>query len=103
MRVRVVVFVMVFLFLVGCANLGGKLTTIRSPGVERIPTVICIHPLLSSPVRRKYIRDDVVVMSRQRERVYIAAPTEVKLAVTPQSQMFTGLLSSELAYYGFDL
>jgi len=103
MRGRAVLFLFVLLLLVGCANLGGKLTTIRSPGVERIPTTICVHPLLSSPTRRRYIPRDEVVLSRRRERIYIASPTEVRLSVTPQSQMFTGLLSSELAYYGFDL
>jgi hypothetical protein len=103
MRARAIVFSFAFLLIVGCANLGGKLTTIRSPGVERIPTTICIHPLLSSPVRRRYIQRDDMVVTRERGRVYIASPTEVRLSVTPQSQMFTGLLSSELAYYGFDL
>lgn len=103
MKRKHVVFVLLFLILVGCANLGGKLTTIRSPGVDRIPTTICIHPLLSSPARRRYIIKEQLNVSREDDRVYIAPPTEARLAVTPQSQMLTGLLSSELAYYGFDL
>jgi len=103
MKGKHVVFVLLFILLVGCVNIGGKLTTIRSPGVDRIPTTICIHPLLSSPARRRYVTSDDVVMSRERDRVYITPPTEVSLTVTPQSQMLTGLLSSELAYYGFDL
>ena len=103
MKGKLVLSVLLFLLLIGCANLGGKLTAIRSPGVDRIPTTICIHPLLSSPARRRYLIKDNVVVSRERDRVYITPPTEVSLTVTPQSQMFTGLLSSELAYYGFDL
>jgi len=103
MKGKHVLSVLLFLLLIGCANLGGKLTTIRSPGVDRIPTTICIHPLLSSPARRRYLIKENVVISRERDRLYIAPPTEVNLIVTPQSQMFTGLLSSELAYYGFDL
>ena len=104
MKRKHVFFVLLFLILVGCANLGGKLTTIRSPGVDRIPTTICIHPLLSYPVRRIYHgKINNVVVSREHDRVYITPPTEMSLTVTPQSQMLTGLLSSELAYYGFDL
>lgn len=103
MKGKFVLSVLLFLLLIGCANLGGKLTTIRSPGVDRIPKTICIHPLLSSPARRRYFIKENVVVTRERDRVYIAPPTEVSLIVTPQSQMFTGLLSSELAYYGFDL
>ena len=103
MKGKLILSVLLFLFIIGCANLGGKLTTIRSPGVDRIPTTICIHPLLSSPARRRYLKQDDVVISRESDRVYIAPPTEVNLLVTPQSQMFTGLLSSELVYYGFDL
>ncbi len=103
MRERTVIFVFVFLLVTGCAHLGGKLTTIRSPGVDRIPTTICVYPLLSSPVQQRYIPREEVVLSRRKDRIYIASPTEVRLSVTPRSQMFTGLLSSELAYYGFDL
>jgi hypothetical protein len=103
MKEKSVVFIMLFLLLVGCANLGGKLTTIRSPGVDRIPTTICVHPLLSSPARKRYIVKDELFLSRERNRVYIAPPADVSLTITPQSQIFTGLLSSELAYYGFDL
>jgi hypothetical protein len=103
MKEKLVVFVLLFLLLVGCANLGGKLTSIRSPGVDRIPTTICVHPLLSSPARKRYLVKDELFISRERNRVYIAPPAEVSLTITPQSQIFTGLLSSELAYYGFDL
>ena len=103
MKGKLAVFVIILLLLVGCANLGGKLTTIRSPGVDRIPTVICVHPILSSPARRRYLVKDELFLTRESKRVYIAPPAEVNLTITPQSQIFTGLLSSELAYYGFEL
>lgn len=79
------------------------MTTIRSPGVDRIPTTICIHPLLSSPASRRYIIKENLNISREHGSVYITPPAESKLVITPRSQMLTGLLSSELAYYGFDL
>ena len=94
---------LLILFLTGCFTIGGKLTTIRSPGVDRIPTTICVHPLLCSPARRRYIPKESLNVTRKKNQVYIAPPAEVRLSVTPQSQMLTGLLSSELAYYGFDL
>ena len=98
-----VVFVLLFFCITGCFTMGGKLTTIRSPGIERIPTVVCVHPLLSSPARRRYVVKETLHVSRQDDRLYIVPPTESRLVVTPQSQMMTGLLSSELAYYGFEL
>ena len=103
MKGRPVVLVLLFLLVSGCFTLGGKLTTIRSPGVERIPTTICVHPILSSPMGRRIITQRELKVSRQDDRVYIAPPAEVRLSVTPQSQMLTGLLSSELAYFGFEL
>ncbi len=103
MKSKLIVFVILFSLLMGCANLGGKLTTIRSPGVDRLPTTICVHPILSSPARKRYLVKDELFISRKRDRVYIAPPAEVSLTITPQSQIFTGLLSSELAYYGFEL
>ena len=94
-------------FVLACAS-KTKMTVTQSPGVDQIPSSIAVYPLLTTqpiiqgrPVDRRSIRS-LSVDSREGE-MFIEAPAESKLIVNIESQLLTGLLSADLAYYGFSL
>lgn len=93
------------LMVVGCATT--KVTSIKSPGVERISRNLSIYPLLSAPATqygRGYpasLRG--VNVSQMGDNVVITPPTETQLSLTPESQMLTSLISAQLSHVGFTL
>jgi hypothetical protein len=91
----------------GCYQSGVKVTSTMSPDVDRIPAIVGVHPLLSSPVRpRGAVRLETLSpksVAAEEERVYIAPPAETELLLTQQSQVMTDMLSTELASKGFKL
>jgi len=87
---------------IGCSSSGG-VRTAPSPGVERIPSIVAIHPLLSgTEVDGRYWPIEPL-SNMSREEIYLAPPANSELVVTPSSQMLTGELSTQMTEYGFDL
>jgi hypothetical protein len=92
----------------GCLTYGGKVASTMSDGVDRIPTKIGCYPLLSTVVDYEQRRGwrhvkPLGSMEKSDSHVYITPPTETGLSVTQESQILTGLVSMELAAYGFHL
>ncbi|UCF04283.1 MAG: hypothetical protein JSV33_10050 [bacterium] len=92
----------------GCMPRGApRIKAGTSAGVDRIPTEIGIFPLLSTPVGRygrRGIREAVKMEVRRRaEDIVIVPPTEMELKVTQESQIMTGMLSTDLSAAGFSL
>jgi hypothetical protein len=94
--------------LTGCMSGGPpRIKAGTSVGVERIPTEIGLFPLLSTPVSRydhRRIRTAVKIDVRRRaEDIVIVPPTEMDLRITQESQIMTGMLSTDLSAAGFSL
>ena len=99
---RRILAIVVFVVVSGCVSPHG-VRMMPSPGVDRIPSTVAMHALLSntgSEVRRGAL---MATPNLSRSEIYLAPPAESKLAVTPSSQMLTGELSAQMAHYGFDL
>ncbi|MCP4571030.1 MAG: hypothetical protein GY838_01635 [bacterium] len=82
--------------------------TIPAPGVDRIPTTLAMHALLSNPLpvspghpRRYRAMGHRSAMAGTE--IHLVPPTESELAVTPAGQLLTGELSARLSAHGFDL
>ncbi|MBI3292632.1 MAG: hypothetical protein HYZ73_07485 [Elusimicrobia bacterium] len=93
------------LMLVGCA--ATKVTSIKSPGVDRISRNLSIYPLLSAPATlygRGYPASPRGVnVSQMGDNVVITPPAETQLSLTPESQMLTSLISTQFSHLGFTL
>ncbi len=107
MKKRMIAVVCVFALTLplGCLSGGHQLRVIPSPGVETIPTTIGIHPFLSVSTSTRLSRTSSEALSHRttNKDVYIIPPVGSQMVVTPFSQLFTGLVSVEMASYGFDL
>jgi len=91
----------VLLVTAGCASGGGQLMSTISAGADRIPTSIGIFPLVSAP--RAPMGNRRILFGAEKNKIYISPPAETKLAITPMSQIFTGLITSKLSSHGFNL
>jgi len=92
--------------IMNCASSVPPMRAVRTPGVERIPLGIVLHPLFSTERANGggRIVDDVGTSeSFDRDRMYINPPAETTLKVTGLSERLTGLLSAELTARGFKL
>lgn len=90
------------IILQGCAQ-PPLLTTVRTPGTERIPLGIVIHPLFSIDTSHAWGGVTMIPKAVDRDRVYIASPAQTTLKITGNSQRLTSLVSMELASRGFKL
>ncbi|NIO00788.1 MAG: hypothetical protein GTO42_01400 [Candidatus Latescibacteria bacterium] len=91
----------------GCTRTTGKLTSVISGDVERIPSRLAFYPLLSTsiggykagwPSARATLK-----VQRWEDNVVIVPPTETEMMVTRESETLTGLISMELSSIGFSL
>lgn len=92
--------------LLSCASTPPPVHAIRTPGVERIPLGIVLHPLFSTERANgvSAVGDiESTSESSDRERMYINPPAETTLKVTGLSERLTGMLSAELTARGFKL
>lgn len=91
-----------FLCGMGCAG-PPAMESIRTPGAEKIPLGIVLHPLLSTQAEgwgsvRTWAR-----MSNDRNSLYITPPAKTTMQVTGLSERLTNLLTIELSRRGFKL
>lgn len=100
--VRTALLGLALLLAASCAPQSARVVTTSSPGVERIPTAIALHPLLTAPTEKPLGYRALRSAERGRE-LYLTPPAASELTVTLQSQLMTDLLSAELAYRGFAL
>lgn len=95
------------LVVAGCIATGANITSTKTAGVDRIPGKIGFYPLLSTPVDRyeHYPGSRVRALSAKRvgENVVITPPVEFKLSMTQESQILTGMISTQLSTHGFSL
>jgi len=110
MRKLIILFMLSVLQLFTCATNQTKLRITTAVDADVIPRTIGVYPFLSAPITptiKRYPQsraDDYMQQIKVKdEKIYITAPAESKLEVTPYSQMLTGFISVELANYGFDL
>lgn len=90
----------------GCLAMGGKVTSVKSPGVDLIPVEIGFYPLLSTTPfddHRPWGAVKSLDTRASEKGIYIMPPAESDLALTRESQIMTGLLSTELSIHGFHL
>jgi hypothetical protein len=101
-----VVCVILVSVMYGCTT-PGRVTTTSSPGVDEIPTTIAVYPLLANEAKpttwKGRITYESTSIKSREDKIYIVPPSQTKLLMTPQSEIMTGVLSSELSYYGFKL
>ena len=108
---RIVVGVVVAFVAVGCAPLGGEIIGTLTAGVDTIPATLGLYPLLSTPIRKYsgvysdivHHRETLAVKRRMPDNVVIVPPIESELTVTRESQILTGLVSTQLSTFGFSL
>jgi hypothetical protein len=76
-----------------------------STDVEEIPKTLAVYPILANSRSSGPIRypAEAIKVQRREDKIYIVPATEARLVVTTHSEIFTGLVSSELADYGFKL
>jgi len=100
---RLLSFVLVSLL--GCAHASPQMRSVRTPGIEKIPLGIVLHPLFSTERKSGYesATEGSVSESSDHDRMYIHPPTETSLMVTGPSERLTGLISMELMSRGFRL
>jgi hypothetical protein len=125
MKKSVIVGLLVLAGTVACVNTGPRVLVTPAPGVEAIPTTVAIYPLLTTefivharipqpqPVPPSPIRIQTYSGSGgdgngsrpapDDEGIYISPPTESRLLVTGQSQLFSDLLAADMAHYGFKI
>ena len=96
---RFLVKVSLIFIAVGCAPTS-KVISVKSSGVEQIPLKVAIYPLLSSA--KPDYHGEVRALS-SAGNVVIAPPAETQLSITQDSQIMTGLISTQLAAHGFAL
>src|SRR5262245_29935640 len=93
--------VICFLFVMGCAG-PPAMETIRTPGSEKIPLGIVIHPLLSTQAEGWGTVRGFTTMS-DRQNLYIQPPVKTTMQVTGLSERLTNMLNVELSRRGFKL
>jgi hypothetical protein len=100
---RIISCIALVTLLQGC-TIKPRITTTPVAGVEEIPTVIAVYPILANQAgfRPRYVKDAMTLSTREG-RIYIVPPADTELLVTTHSEIFTGLVSSELSHYGFKL
>lgn len=99
------------LMIMGCFPTGSKIIGTRATGVDYIPKKLCFYPLLSTHIGRYGKRYDKIVRSeitsaverRMPDNVVIVPPAETDLSITRESQIMTGLISTQLTTFGFAL
>ncbi|HJT24372.1 MAG TPA: hypothetical protein VJ873_07325 [bacterium] len=96
----------------GCVYDAVSLRAFKTPGVDRIPTQIGFFPFFSTsgqastwnPYPVYGMRSGSALSIQKRHaQVDIVPPTGFSLAVTPESQMLTDLLTTDLTAKGFAL
>lgn len=90
--------------LTGACSGSVSLTSVKSKGVEQIPTRVGLYPIMSTSMRGA--SDGRVFGATLRmsdESIVIAPPAETELSLTGESRMLTDLVSTGLASYGFEL
>lgn len=106
----------------GCTSTANRVLVTPAPGVESIPSTIAIYPLLTTEYSRiVYGRHPVpqpiqlkatlstkgeegkAPEGREEEGIYIMPPTESRLVVTSDSQLFSDLLAAEMTNVGFHM
>ena len=105
MKIRgIISCVALIAFFAGC-SFQSRITTTPAAGVEKIPTIIAVYPILANQTafRPIFLNKEAIRLSEREDRVYIVPAAESELVVTAHSEIFTGLISSELSHYGFKL
>jgi hypothetical protein len=104
MKIRGVISCVALIALLSSCTIKPRITTTPVVGVEEIPTIIAVYPILANQTgfRPRYVKD-AMTLSTRKDRIYIVPPADTKLLVTTHSEIFTGLVSSELSHYDFKL
>ena len=105
MKIRgIVSCIAVILFIVGCA-IQSRVVLTPAAGVEELPTTIAVYPILANQTSHRIYRDVPKwhTLDRREGRIYIVPAAKTTLLVTSHSEIFTGLISSDLSHYGFKL
>lgn len=110
-RLRLIVFGgLLAVLITGCFPTGGRIIGTLSTGVDRIPAKLGLYPFLSTPIQTYGKRYDHIMrhkeslsVRRKPDNVVIVPPAETDLSVTRESQIMTGLISTQLAARGFSL
>ncbi len=99
------------LMIMGCFPMGSKIIGTRAIDVDYIPKKLCLYPLLSTPIGHYGKRYDKIIRSettseverRMPDNVVIVPPADTNLSITRESQIMTGLISTQLTTFGFAL
>lgn len=102
---------LIIVLLAGCFPPGGEIIGTMTAGVDRIPAKLGLYPLLSTPLesyRKRYehiLRHKATLSVKRRmpDNVVIVPPTDSEMIVTRESQIMTGLVSTQLSAFGFSL
>ncbi len=102
---RLVMGLSLLLIAAGCIATKVDLVSTKAEGVERIPEKVGLYPLFSTPVGRSGVKvmHRPLSLKRYEGNVVITPPTETELLITQESQIMTGLISTQLASAGFSL
>ncbi len=105
MKIRGIISCFALIALLSGCTIKPRITMTPSAGVEEIPKTIAVYPILANAptiARGKYIAETIKI-HREEDKIYIVPAAEARLVVTTHSEIFTGLVSSELSNYGFKL
>lgn len=94
-----------FLFVMGCSG-PPAMESIRTPGAEKIPLGIVLHPLLSTQTEGNTWgggRAFSLYSGEDRKNLYIQPPAKTTMQVTGLSERLTNMLNIELSRRGFKL
>lgn len=117
-------FIVVLVVAAGCTVPANRVLVTPAPGVKTIPSTIAVYPLLTTeyvhgrhprptgppPQSIKLLAPDSprgegegTGEDGKKEGIYILPPTESRLVVNSNSQLFSDLLAAELANDGFKI
>ena len=91
-----------FLLVIGCSG-PPAMESIRTPGAERIPLGIVLHPLLSAQAESWGTVRSFYLDSSDRKNLYIQPPAKTTMQVTGLSERLTNMLTVELSRRGFKM
>ena len=104
MKISGIISWVALIALLSSCTIKPRITTTPVVGVEEIPTIIAVYPILANQTGfRPQYKMHSMTLSTREDKLYIVPAAETKLLVTTHSEIFTGLVSSELSHYGFKL
>lgn len=105
MKIRGIVSCVALIALFSTCTVQPRITMTPSMDVEEIPRTLAVYPILANTTTRAphTYPAEAIKIHRREDKIYIVPATEARLVVTTHSEIFTGLVSSELADYGFKL